>query len=246
MAQNRWNGKRVAIIGDSISDSIRVGTQRCWWEMVSDSLGLFPICYARNGANIQDMQAQVEKARLQQEKSGKPWDLILIFGGTNDFNGSVPLGELYQVKRENTNKDGQTSELLHRTFNTDNATFYGRVNNLLAAVKTNFPQARVLLLSPIHRGFAAFGDSNVQPDEMWANRQDLFLEDYIHCLEEAARAWAVPMLDSHIHTQLFPNSPAYDDCVNRKDTDRLHPNTKGHHHIALSVQGYLMHTLPLQ
>ena len=34
MAQNRWAGKKVAIIGDSISDSTRVGTTRCWWEIL--------------------------------------------------------------------------------------------------------------------------------------------------------------------------------------------------------------------
>ncbi|MEE0691040.1 MAG: SGNH/GDSL hydrolase family protein, partial [Bacteroidaceae bacterium] len=62
----------------------------------------------------------------------------------------------------------------------------------------------------------------------------------------AGRAWAVPMLDTHIHTQLFPIYNSYDAHINRVDTDRLHPNVKGHHHIALSVQGYLEHTIPLK
>lgn len=246
VAQNRWNGKKVAIIGDSISDSTRVGTQRCWWEMLSDSLGLTPICYAKNGATIQDMQGQAEQARREQEASGRAWDLILIFGGTNDFNASLPLGEIYTVRKETVNKDGKEVELPHRSFNTDNATFCGRVNNLLSAVKTHFPQARVLMLSPVHRAFASFGDTNRQPDELWANLQELYLEDYIHCLGQAGRAWAVPMLDTHIHTQLFPLYPSYDDYISNKDRDRLHPNTKGHHCIALSVQGYLEHTIPFE
>lgn len=246
MAQRRWQGKAVAVIGDSISDSTRVGTTKCWWSMLCDSTGLQSICYARNGATILDMQGQVEMARIEQEKRGRKWDLILIFGGTNDFNASLPLGEMYDVKKEVTNKDGKQTELLHRAFTTDNATFCGRVNNLLQAIKTHFPQARVLMMSPVHRGYATFGSQNVQPDELWANTQGLFLDDYIECLAVASRAWAVPMLDTHIHTQLFPISPSYDDCIHRTDLDRLHPNAKGHHHIALSVQGYLEHTLPLE
>ncbi len=246
VAQNRWNGKRVAIIGDSISDSTRVGTTRCWWEMLADSLQLNPVCYARNGATVLDMHGQVEKARAEQEASGKAWHLIIVFGGTNDFNASVPLGDIYNVEKAVTNKNGKECELLHRSYNTDNATFCGRVNNLLSALKTHFPQARVLMLSPVHRGYAAFGNTNVQPDELWANEQDLFLEDYIHCLGQAGRAWAVPMLDTHIHTQLFPLYNSYDGYINRVDTDRLHPNTRGHHSISLSVQGYLEHTLPFE
>ena len=246
MAQNRWAGKKAVFIGDSISDSTQVGTDRSWWQILSDSLQIVPTCYARSGATIQDMHGQVEKARLLQEQSGEAWDLVIIFGGTNDFNASVPLGELYSVKEETTNKDGQECTLLHRSFTTDNATFAGRVNNLLSAVKTHFPQARVLMLSPIHRGFAKFGDRNVQPNELWANKLGLFLDDYIHQLGQASRAWAVPMLDTNIHTQLFPMYKSYDGLISHVDTDRLHPNTKGHSHIALSVQGYLEHTIPLK
>lgn len=244
LAQQRWNGKRVAIIGDSISDSTRVGTTRCWWEILADSLQFVPTCYARNGATIQGMHGQVGKARLQQEQSRQPWDLIIIFGGTNDFNANVPLGEIYEVKDGVTNKDGQERTLKHRSFVTDNNTFCGRVNNLLSVVKKEFPHARVLMLSPVHRGYATFGARNVQPDELWANTLGLFLDDYIGCLQQASRAWAVPMLDTHIHTQLFPNYSSYDGHINRVDTDRLHPNFKGHHQIALSVQGYLEHTIP--
>lgn len=246
LAQNRWAGKKVAVIGDSISDSTRVGTTRCWWEILSDSLLLEPTCYARNGATIQNMHGQVEKARAEQKARGKAWDLILIFGGTNDYNANVPLGEIYTVKEETTNKDGKQQTLLHRSFNTDNATFCGRVNNLLSEIKKHFPQARVLMLSPIHRGYATFGERNVQPDELWANTLGLFLDDYIHCLGQAGRAWAVPMLDTHIHTQIFPIYGSYDGHIHRVDTDRLHPNVKGHHQIALSVQGYLEHTLPFE
>lgn len=243
MAQSRWQGRSVAIIGDSISDSTHVGTTRCWWEMLADSTGLIPTCYAVNGATILDMQKQMAKA-VEQQPAGRTWDLVLIFGGTNDFNASVPLGEIYATAQEQTVKDGQECTLLHRSFTTDNATFCGRLNNLLSAVKQQLPQAQVLLLTPIHRGYAAFGSRNVQPDELWANREGLFLEHYIETLQKASRAWAVPVLDLNAACQLFPIYPSYDATVHRTHTDRLHPNAEGHRRMALTVQGYLEHILP--
>ncbi|MGM9675816.1 MAG: SGNH/GDSL hydrolase family protein [Bacteroidaceae bacterium] len=243
MAQSQWRGRRVAVIGDSISDSTRVGTTRCWWEMLADSLGFLPTCYAVNGATILDMQRQMEKT-VKEQPEGRPWDLVLIFGGTNDFNASVPLGEIYATTREQTNKDGQECTLLHRSFITDNATFCGRVNNLLSAVKQHFPHTQTVLLTPIHRGYAAFGGQNVQPDELWANKEGLFPDQYIDVLCRASRAWAVPVVDLNVDCQLFPLYPSYDSTIHRTSTDRLHPNAEGHRRMALTVQGYLEHIYP--
>ena len=244
-------GKKINVIGDSITQGVGVSSvENAYQNVMGRMVG---------AAEVRSFGISGPRLARQYGADNYPWpfterfqsmpddaDLVVVFGGTNDFNASAPLGEIYTVKEETTNKDGQERTLLHRSYTTDNATFAGRVNNLLSAVKTHFPEARVLMLSPIHRGFAKFGDRNVQPDELWANNVGLFLDDYIHCLGQAGRAWAVPMLDTHIHTQLFPIYNSYDAHINRVDTDRLHPNVKGHHHIALSVQGYLEHTIPLK
>ena len=239
-AQNPWNGKRVAVIGDSISDSTHVGTTRCWWEYVSDSLGLNTTCYAKNGATVENMQGQVAKMLTEEEH----WDLILIFGGTNDYNGNVPMGNIFTQQREKTNKDGHEIALTHRAFNMDNSTFSGRINNLLSTLKEKCPETRILVLTPIHRGFAQFGSGNVQPDELWSNTENLFLEDYIDCLQQASRAWAVPCLDLSTECGLLPMYRSNDAYVHRVDTDRLHPNAKGHERMAKVVLGYLRGVLP--
>lgn len=243
-AQNKWAGKRVAVLGDSISDSCHVGTTRCWWEMISDSLGLSTVCYAKNGWTIEGMQKQASTMLAEQNETGKKVDLILLFGGTNDFNGNVPMGEYFEVKKDSCSRDGKTKQLLHRTLNKDNSTFCGRVNNLLAFLKDNFPEARIVMLTPIHRAYAQFGATNQQPDEMWANELGLFLDDYNSALERASHIWAVPLLDLNVKCELYPLSPAYDKYVNRKDTDRLHPNTLGHNHMARAVQSYLESNYP--
>lgn len=244
LAGNRWAGKKVAVLGDSISDSTRVGTKKCWWEMLSDSLELQTICYAKNGWTIEGMQKQAQWMLDEEKKSGKKFDLILLFGGTNDFNSSLPLGECYTLERATVSRDDKPEESLHRVLNFDNSTFCGRLNNLLSTLKNNCPNARIVMLTPIHRGFAKFGDRNEQPEELWANKLDLFLDAYIGKMEQASHLWAVPMLDLNVQCELYPMSPAYDDFVNKVDRDRLHPNTAGHKRMALAIQGYIESILP--
>ncbi len=239
VAQGKWAGKRAAILGDSISDSVRVGTKHCWWETLGDSLGMETICYAKNGWQINGLRTQAEWALKEQEKSGKKFDLILLFGGTNDFNGSIPLGEFFTLKQEEVNRDGKMVQLLHRYPSTDDGTFCGRLNNLLSYLKQHFPETRIVMLTPIHRAYAKFGDNNVQPDELWANLEGLFLEDYIREMERASHIWAVPCMDLNVECELFPLYSSYDGYFNKVDTDRLHPNTAGHERMARVIQSYL-------
>ena len=37
---NRWKGKKVAFLGDSITDKIHVGTTKNYWQYLSEMLGL--------------------------------------------------------------------------------------------------------------------------------------------------------------------------------------------------------------
>ncbi len=107
----------------------------------------------------------------------------LVFAGTNDFNGNVPLGEWYVVSEEKANRNGREVALKKRTHSLDGGTLRGRINVAMSCLRECFPKARIVLLTPIHRGFATFGAKNVQPDEAYANELGLFIDDYV-----AARA----------------------------------------------------------
>ena len=45
----QWNGVKVAFLGDSITDSIHVGTTKCYWEYLAEMIGIVPQVYAKNG-----------------------------------------------------------------------------------------------------------------------------------------------------------------------------------------------------
>ena len=78
---------------------------------------------------------------------------------------------------------------------TDDRTFRGRINCVLSYLKTNYPTKQIILLTPIHRGYAKFGDNNIQPDESYPNGIGLYVDEYVKAIKEAANVWAVPVID---------------------------------------------------
>ena len=99
MADSQWRGRRVAFLGDSITDAQRVGTTRCYWEYLADMLGIVPLVYGINGHQMSDLAGQ---ARRLLEERGDSVDAIMIFAGTNDYNSGVPIGEWYETGERET------------------------------------------------------------------------------------------------------------------------------------------------
>ena len=180
---SQWKGKKVAFLGDSITDKIHVGTSANYWNYLPAILGCDAYVYGKNGWQMSGM---IDQARKLKEELGGDVDAIFIFAGTNDFNGGVPLGEWYAEEEAETRKNAQTLKLKHRRMLFDKDTFRGRINTLMAYLKKEFPDQQVILLTPIHRAYARFGEGNVQPDESWANTRGLFIDSYVNAVREAA------------------------------------------------------------
>ena len=236
---NPWKGKRIGVLGDSISDAAHVGTDKCWWEFMSEWLGLITTCLAQNGASTSDMLSQAQRLLQQQKQEKKDFDAIIIFGGTNDYNMGCAIGEWYTERTE-------SNGLKHRTLSVGTGTFRGRLNNLLNYVKRNFPKARIFIMSPIHRSYANFGGSNVQQDEAYSNSIGLYLDSYIECVEQASSIWALNYWDVHAMCGLLPSMSSYYSYMHDATNDRLHPGTKGHQRLAKVTTELLLQTLPFE
>lgn len=237
--KSQWNGKRVAILGDSISDAAlaeRAGW-KCWWAYLEDMMGIKAMSYARNGWQMDGM---VKQAKSLYDQCAMDVDAILIFCGTNDFNASIPLGEWYSIDTATANKNGVDVTLRHRTLVMSEDTFCGRVNILMDWLRINYPEKQVILLTPIHRGYATFGKSNVQPDELYANNNGDYIDDFVTKIREAANVWSVPVIDLNAISGIIPNNPEHTRFINKTDTDRLHPGSLGHKRIAAAVAYQLL------
>ena len=232
LAQFARPSKKVLFLGDSITDRHHVGCTKNYWGYLGDWYGFNPLVYGINGQQMSDIPAQADKYRSEYPEQP---DVVFVFAGTNDFNGNVPLGEWYSLSEEKVNKDGREVVLKKREFIFDRGTFRGRINMTMKHLREVFPGARIVLLTPIHRGYAKFGEGNVQPDESYANTRGLFIDDYVAAVKEAGNVWAVKVVDINAASGLYPNARSQDAFIHRPDTDRLHPSSAGHERIAEAI-----------
>ena len=236
--------RQVAFLGDSITDAHHFGCRYNYWKFLEEDLGIRALVYGINGQQWSQIPAQV----AAMKKDGVLPEVVSILMGTNDFNDNVPLGEWYEIKEEKVDKDGVPTKLRKRTLSEDPATFRGRINAGLRAVREAYPTASILLLTPVHRGFAYLSPKNVQPDESYANTCGLFIDDYVVAVAEAGRIHSATVVDLFAESGVWPLSAAHARDYFNSDraegrTDILHPNTAGHRRMADAIRPVLENLL---
>ncbi|MBQ6137780.1 MAG: alpha/beta hydrolase fold domain-containing protein [Kiritimatiellae bacterium] len=232
LAQFAKPSKRVLFLGDSITDKCHVGCKKNYWGFLGDWYGFSPLVYGINGQQMKHIPAQADKCRAEHPEDP---DVVFVFAGTNDFNGNVPLGEWYSLSEEKVNKNGREVVLRKREFVFDEGTFRGRVNIAMRRLRDLFPSSRIVLLTPIHRGYANFSEKNVQPDESYANELGLFVDDYVAAVREAGNVWSAKVVDLNADAGLYPRADAHVPFFANGERDRLHPSTEGHKRIAEAI-----------
>lgn len=232
MTDSQWKGRKVAFLGDSITDKTHVGTEKNYWQFLAEKLGIVPLVYGVNGHRWIDARPQAERLFAEH---GADVDAIFVFLGTNDYNGSIPLGEWFNFKMEPTNANGTAVTRLRRIFNTDTETLRGRINTAMAYLKQTFPRQQIILATPLHRAFACFSETNVQPDESFPNGLGLYIDSYVSVVREAADLWACPLVDLYRDSGLHPLTESHGQYFHIPETDRLHPGAAGHERLAETI-----------
>lgn len=235
--KNHWAGKKVAFLGDSITDADHIGTTCNYWEYLQEMLDIEPLVYGINGCQWSDMLSQSQKLF---DEHIHDVDAIIVFMGTNDYSCGVPLGEWWQYQDREVNSRGQLDVRPCREADFNPDTFRGRINMNMAFLKEKFPRQQIILLTMLHRGFAEFGGSNIQPAECFPNDCNLYLDSYIKVIKEAGNIWSVPVIDLNALSGLYPMLDAYSDYFSNAQTDRLHPAAAGHKRIAETLKYQLL------
>ena len=66
MMPSQWSGKKVAFLGDSITDKRKIGTSANYWLYLSQMMGFEPWVYGINGHDWNGVLGQAKK--LKEEK----------------------------------------------------------------------------------------------------------------------------------------------------------------------------------
>lgn len=240
-----WYGKRVGFIGDSMTDPAnnKQDIPYKYWHYLSQTLAIKPYVYGKSGRQWDDVPRQAD---LLYKEHGDSVDAVIVFIGTNDFNAGVPLGRWYDEYEDTVTAavhgEKRTYWRMRRRPFVDQETLKGRINVAMMQLRTYFPDKQIVLLTPIHRGYAAFGENNIQPNEYWQNICGEYFNAYVDAIKEAGNVWAVPVIDLNSVSGLDPIAqPEY---FHDEHTDLLHPNCRGQERIARTLV-YQLATLPV-
>ena len=174
-----------------------------------------------------------------EEELGDSVDAILIFMGTNDYNKNRLLGRWYDVTLEDVNWKGKTAKLCRRTFNRDVTTMRGAANVAMDRLKSRYPRAQIVVMTPIHRAFFQCSETNIQPCEEWPNIGGVYLDEYVEAVKEIGNVWSVPVIDLNADSGLFPLKDEFIPYFRSATNDRLHPNGVGHKRLAKVIYARL-------
>jgi len=225
-----WQGKRVALFGDSITDPGmgKSGGIKQYWSFLQDWLGLEIYNYAVSGREWNDIPRQLGKL---QEEHGQEVDAILILMGTNDFNMGIPTGQWFEEVEEyvlaGTDMwEPAIMQLRKRRIPVmSDATVKGRINLAMKAIKETYPRCPVVLMTPIHRGWFRLDEGNVQPEESYQNRVGEYLDAYVEAVKEAAGIWSVNVIDLYSVSNMNPLFSQ--EFYYYGENDHLHPGQEG-------------------
>ena len=212
-----WAGKKMVVIGDSITAGSHHGDSPIWYQALATEVGIENVYGSGvSGSAISttsyygtDYQPMV----VRYEKLPADGDLYIVFGGTNDYTLSTPLGTMNDV--------------------TD-VSFYGALDVMINGLKKKVPDAAVVFLTPINR--YGYGQTRVGKIKLITpytkNDEGHDLYDYRKAIMDKCEQYSVPVIDVFLFPE-FDFSQGQDgvSTFNSSATnahpwtnDGLHPN----------------------
>lgn len=213
-------GKKINFLGDSITEGACLSDwNNVYWMQLGRHTDAIVRGYGIGGTRIaprlmperpgEEGFGQYFGSRV--EKMDPDADIIVVFGGTNDFgHGDAPLGEMTDRTPD---------------------TFCGACHTLFSEAIEKYPEATIVVMTPLHRGNEdnPRGDGNKPADVAP-------LSTYVDIIKQIAAFYSLPVLDLFAMGGLQPRVPV---IQQKYCPDGLHPNDAGHAIIARRLAGFL-------
>ena len=206
-------GKILNVLGDSITEGANATEFSRAYHQILKNLGGFSQvnAYGIGGTRIAKQTVLLDGERpencflVRAENMQKNADIVLVFGGTNDYgHGDAPLGAI-----------GDETD----------STFCGACKILFSKLRALYPTACIIVILPLRR----FNEDNPYGENGNKEIPSGTLGEYSSSLKEIAEEFSFPICDLREDVLLNPN----DKELNEKYFgDGLHPNDAGHQILA--------------
>ena len=195
------NGLKINFLGDSITEGHGCSSvEKQFTSLVAAQTGAVTRCYGIGGTRIARQSKPSDWPRHDLDFPSRvaemdpDADLIVVFGGTNDFgHGDAPFGDFAD-----------------RTVDT----FCGALHVLYTALLEKYPEATIMVMTPLHRATEAI-----------PNMHGKVLKDYVDMIRRTAEHYSLPVLDLYAVSGMQPAVPVMKE---KYMPDGLHPNDAGH------------------
>lgn len=208
--------KTIAFLGDSITEGAGATEYKnCFVEVFSRMTHSKTINYGIGGTRIApqtkpSIDPIFDKDFIMRvDVMEKDVDVVVVFGGTNDFgHGDAPFGELSD---------------------TESNTFCGSCDTLMNKLINKYPSKSIVVITPLHR----LSEENTVNE---IGMQCKVLADYVYAIKKKAEKYSIPILDLYAVSGMQPNIEAQNKLY---FADGLHPNDCGHKKIAKMIKQFL-------
>lgn len=211
-------GKKMAFLGDSITEGVGTSSpEKVYWKVLEEMTGAVCFGYGISGTRIAPLHGETREERFERyfgsrvEEMEPDMDVIVVFGGTNDYgHGDAPFGKLSDR---------------------DETTFCGAFHVLLEKLLNKYPYAQIVIMTPLHR----LNEADTTYNE-WGVRREHTLEDYVDAISSISAHYGLPVLDLFRTSGLQPEIPVIQELYM---PDGLHPSDAGNEKIARRLIGFL-------
>ena len=211
----------IGFLGDSITHGVGTSNQKNGYEgyrfpdLVAKEVGAVAYNYGVSGTriarqmNIVPDDPLAEYFGLRVDRMEKDLDVVVVFGGTNDFgHGDAPLGDM--------SSRGDDS-------------FYGAMHSLCEKLINKYPKATIVFLTPLHRL-----QENTLLNHNGIRREPLI--KYVRAIREVCEYYSLPVLDLYKNSGM---QPSIDVIREMYMPDGLHPSDLGAQKLAKMLISFL-------
>ena len=210
-------GKKVNFLGDSITEGAGTsGPEHFYVNVFAALTGAVVRNYGVGGTRIARNTAPSENPQydrdfnLRADEMDPDADIVVVFGGTNDFgHGDAPLGNMESR---------------------DEHTFYGALHTLCRKLYEKYPDSEIVFMTPTHR----LGEDRLFNER--GVRLETSLSGYVDIIKEVTRYYSIPTLDLYSMSGL---TPKFDIIKEKYMPDGLHPSDAGAEILAKRLASFL-------